>query len=144
MSLLAAQMYTLRDHCKTAVDLAKACERVKKMGYDGVQLSGVVELPGDEMQKILEMSQMQDAVAGLDFQGTGKMVTPLGAALLHAPEMTAGTVIGLDKNCALEMVQAGGVVTDYDKLIDRQLERAAITCTAGFSKIFTEAAKTLS
>ena len=54
MSLLAAQMYTLRDHCKTAVDLAKACERVKKMGYDGVQLSGVVELPGDEMQKILD------------------------------------------------------------------------------------------
>ena len=100
--------------------------------------------PTQEMQKILGMSQMQDAVAGLDFQGTGKMVTPLGATLLHAPEMTAGTVIGLDKNCALEMVQAGGVTTDYDKLIDRQLERAAITCTAGFAKIFTEAAKTLS
>lgn len=97
-----------------------------------------------EMQAILGMPQMQDANAGLDFQGTGKMVTPLGATLLHAPEMTAGKIIGLDKNCALEMVQAGGVVTDYDKLIDRQLERAAITCTAGFSKIFTEAAKTLS
>ena len=100
--------------------------------------------PTQEMQKILEMTQMQDANAGLDFQGTGKMVTPLGASLLHAPEMTSGKIIGLDKNCALEMVQAGGVVTDYDKLIDRQLERAAITCTAGFSKIFTEAAKTLS
>ena len=100
--------------------------------------------PTAEMEKILGMTQMQDANAGLDFQGTGKMVTPLGATLLHAPEMTSGTVIGLDKNCALEMVQAGGVVTDYDKLIDRQLERAAITCTAGFSKIFTEAAKTLS
>ena len=36
------------------------------------------------------------------------------------------------------------VVTDYDKLIDRQLERAAITRTAGFSKIFTEASKALS
>ena len=100
--------------------------------------------PTAQMQQILAMPQMQDATAGLDFQGTGKMVTPLGASLLHAPEMTAGKVIGLDKNCALEMVQAGGVMTDYDKLIDRQLERAAITCTAGFSKIFTEAAKTLS
>ncbi len=100
--------------------------------------------PTAEMQKILAMPQMQDAAAGLDFQGTGKMVTPLGATLLHAPEMTSGKLIGLDKNCALEMVQAGGVVTDYDKLIDRQLERAAITCTAGFAKIFTEAAKTLS
>ena len=100
--------------------------------------------PTAEMQKILALTQMQDSRAGLDFQGTGKMITPMGAALLHAPEMTAGTIIGLDKTCALEMVQAGGVVTDYDKLIDRQLERAAITCTAGFAKIFTEASKALS
>ena len=34
--------------------------------------------------------------------------------------------------------------TDYDRLIDRQLERAAITCTAGFAKIFTGASKKLS
>lgn len=100
--------------------------------------------PTTEMQKILSLKQMQDSNAGLDFQATGKMVTPLGATLLHAPEMTSGKIIGLDKNCALEMVQAGSVVTDYDKLIDRQLERAAISCTAGFSKIFTEASKTLS
>lgn len=100
--------------------------------------------PTGMMQQILSLQQMQDAQAGLEFHGTGKMITPLGAALLHAPEVTAGTVIGLDKNCALEMVQAGGVVTDYDKLIDRQLERAAITCTAGFAKIFDGAAMTLS
>ena len=100
--------------------------------------------PTEQMQKILSLSQMQDANAGLDFQGTGKMITPLGATLIQAPEIAAGKIIGLDKNCALEMVRAGGVTTDYDKLIDRQLERAAITCTAGFSKIFTEASKTLS
>ena len=103
----------------------------------------VILAPTAEMQKLLNLPQMQDATAGLDFQGTGKMVTPLGATLLHAPEMSAGKIIGLDKTCALEMVQAGGVVTDYDKLIDRQLERAAITCTAGFAKIFTEASKIL-
>lgn len=100
--------------------------------------------PTVEMQKILALTQMQDSYAGLDFQATGKMITPMGATLLHAPGMTSGKILGLDKNCALEMVQAGGVVTDYDKLIDRQLERAAITCTAGFAKIFTEAGKALS
>lgn len=99
--------------------------------------------PTAEMQKILSLAQMQDSNSGLNFQGTGKMITPLGATLLHTPEISGNKVIGLDKNCALEMVQAGGVITDYDKLIDRQLERAAITCTAGFSKIFTDAAKTL-
>lgn len=79
-----------------------------------------------------------------DIKVKGRMITPLGASLLHTPELEGGKVIGLDKNCALEMVQAGGVVTDYDKLIDRQLERAAVTCTAGFSKIFTEASKVMS
>ena len=72
------------------------------------------------------------------------MITPLGATLIHAPGMQAGTLIGLDKNYALEMVIAGDVTTEYDKLIDRQLERAAITSIAGFSKIFTDASKAMS
>ena len=99
-----------------------------------------------DMQEILSLSshsQLQDSNVGLDFQTTGRMITPLGASLLHTPELESGKIIGLDKNCALEMVQAGGVVTDYDKLIDRQFERAAVTCTAGFSKIFTEASKVM-
>lgn len=100
--------------------------------------------PTNAMKTILSLSEMKDSRAGLDFQGTGKMITPLGANLLHAPSINVDRVIGLDKNCALEMVQAGGVVTDYDKLIDRQLERAAISCTAGFAKIFNESAKALS
>ena len=100
--------------------------------------------PTDAMKTILGMTEMKDANAGLNFQGTGKMITPLGANLLHAPSISVKKLIGLDKNCALEMVQAGGVVTDYDKLIDRQLERAAITCTAGFAKIFKESSKALS
>jgi hypothetical protein len=95
--------------------------------------------PTHAMQKILDMNEMKDSTAGLNFQGTGKMITPLGATLLHGTTMSQGKVIGLDKNCALEMVQAGDVVTDYDKLIDRQLERAAISCTAGFAKIFKDA-----
>ena len=41
------------------------------------------------------------------------------------------------------MVQAGEVSVEYDKLIDRQLERAAITSISGFGKIMTPAAKVL-
>lgn len=100
--------------------------------------------PTSAMKKLLSLDEMKDSNAGLNFQGTGKMITPLGANLLHAPSITTDKIIGIDKNCALEMVQAGDVVTDYDKLIDRQLERAAISCTAGFAKIFNESAKALS
>ena len=67
----------------------------------------------------------------------------MGANVIHTPEITGNYIIGVDKNCALEMVKAGDVQTEYDKLIDRQLERAAITFIAGFGKIFTGSAKVL-
>ena len=40
-------------------------------------------------------------------------------------------------------VQGSDVTVEYDKLIDRQLERAAITSISGFAKLFSEAAKVL-
>lgn len=95
------------------------------------------------VQKVLGVAEFKDAQAGLNFQGTGKLVAPLGAQLLHVRDVPDKTLIGIDRSCALEMVQAGEVQVDYDKLIDRQLERAAITVIAGFSKIFSGAVKVL-
>lgn len=99
--------------------------------------------PTAAMQKLLETTELKDSTAGQTFHGTGKMVTPLGAKLIHTQAISDDLIIGMDKNCALEMVVAGDVVTDYDKLIDRQLERAAITSIAGFAKIYKDAAKKL-
>ena len=94
---------------------------------------------------MLKLTEFQNPLTGLNFQGTGKLTTPMGAKLLRTSAMTGGRLIGLDKRYALEMVQSGdGVAVEYDKLIDRQLERAAITTTCGFAKIFAEAAKVLS
>lgn len=92
---------------------------------------------------MLNISEFKDSAAGLNFHATGKMITPIGAELIRSSAVPAGTVIGLDKRCALEMVKAGEVMTEYDKLIDRQLERAAITSIAGFAKIFTDASRKL-
>lgn len=94
--------------------------------------------PTDAMKKILAMDEMKDGASGLNFQSSGKMITPLGANLLHTDAITDDLIIGLDKNCALEMVKATDVITDYDKLIDRQLERATVSCIAGFAKIFKD------
>ncbi len=95
------------------------------------------------VKDLLSIPEFKDAVAGLNFQGTGKLISPLGAKLLHAPQMEPGKIIGLDKTCALEMVQAGGVTTDSDRLIDRQLERTAISVTAGFARLFDGAVRVL-
>ena len=100
-------------------------------------------VPGGTMVKLLSLSELQDAAAGLNFQGTGALATPLGAELVRSGCVTDGTIIGLDRRYALEMVQAGEVSVEYDKLIDRQLERAAITSISGFGKIMPEAAKVL-
>ena len=71
------------------------------------------------------------------------MITPLGANLLHVPGISGTKLVAFDKNCALEMVQSGGVITDHDKLIDRQLERASISCITGFAKLFPDSVKVL-
>ena len=99
---------------------------------------------GDVMLQMLKLAQMQDAAAGQDFHGTGKLITPMGAKVLRTSALPAGTIIGLDKNYALELVKAGDVMVEYDKLIDRQLERAAITTISGYAKIFEDASRVLS
>ena len=67
----------------------------------------------------------------------------MGARVLRTSAVPAGKIIGLDKNYALEMVKAGDVMVEYDKLIDRQLERAAITTISGYAKIFENASQVL-
>lgn len=96
----------------------------------------------DVSAMLLNMSEFRDAHAGLNFHGSGAMITPLGAKLLKSADITS-KLIALDKNCALEMVTAGGIETDFDRLIDRQLERAAITQISGFAKIFADASKVM-
>ena len=90
---------------------------------------------------MLNLPEFKDSAAGLNFHATGKMITPIGAELIRSGSLESGKIIGLDKNCALEMVKAGDVMTEYDKLIDRQLERAAISTITGFSTIFSDAVK---
>ena len=98
----------------------------------------------DVAKRILALNEVKDAQAGLDFQGTGRNITPLGAKLICSPWVNANTIIGLDKNCALQMIQSGKVTLDYNKLIDKQIEKAGISVRAGFAKIFAGAIKIIS
>lgn len=153
--------YIARAQLKDAVDVllsgdgnSNPCKGITAVSTEKISYEDLVKLwaelspyemttilaPTDAMTKLLAMSELKDSVAGQSFHGTGNMVTPLGAKLVHTTSVPSGTIIGIDKNCALEMVQAGDIITDYDKLIDRQLERATISCISGFAKIFNDAA----
>ena len=95
------------------------------------------------MTQMLKIPELQNPMTGLNFQGTGKFATPLGAQLHRTSAVADGVIIGLDNRYALELVRAGDVLVEYDKLIDRQLERAAITSISGFGKICDGAAAVL-
>ncbi len=96
------------------------------------------------MTKLLKIPELQNPQAGLNFQGTGAFGTPLGAQLYRTGTVADNKIIGLDNRYALELVRAGDVLVEYDKLIDQQLERAAITSISGFAKICDGAACVLS
>ena len=100
-------------------------------------------VPNDMMLAMLKLDEFQNPLTGLNFQGTGKLSTPMGAKLLRTAAVPAGTIIGLDKNYALEHICGSEIMVEYDKLIDRQLERAAITSISGFAKPYQEASKIL-
>ncbi len=53
LSQVAAQLYTVRDHCQTAADFAATAKKIRAIGYPAVQLSGVGPIPEDEIVAIL-------------------------------------------------------------------------------------------
>lgn len=53
-SQIACQMYTLRDFTKTPADIAKTLARVKKIGYDAIQISAFGPIDPKELANILK------------------------------------------------------------------------------------------
>ena len=49
---LAAQLYTVRDFCKTAADLAATAKKIREIGYPAVQVSGIGQIPDEEVVRI--------------------------------------------------------------------------------------------
>lgn len=111
--------------------------------FDPYNMNTMLVSP-DIMAALLHFPEFQNPLTGLNFQGTGALTTPLGAKLIKTPAVPNGMIIGLDKGYALEMISASDVSVEYDRLIDKQLERAAITSISGFAKLYTDASKTLS
>lgn len=50
---LAAQLYTVREFCKTGADLAATAARIREIGYTAVQISGIGPIADDEVVRIM-------------------------------------------------------------------------------------------
>ena len=54
ISQVAIQLFTLRDYCKTAADYADTLKKVREIGYQAIQISGVGPIPAEELRSIAE------------------------------------------------------------------------------------------
>jgi sugar phosphate isomerase/epimerase len=51
---IAAQLYTVRDFCKTPDEIAKSMKKIKDIGFEAVQVSGLGPIETSELKKILD------------------------------------------------------------------------------------------
>lgn len=89
--------------------------------------------------KILAFDEMNKTIS----TEAGRMVTPFGAEIVVSSAVGDDVIIGIDRNCALELIRGGEVVVEVDKLISKLSEAAAVAVNAGFSVISASAVKVL-
>ncbi len=51
---IAAQLYTVREFCKTPEDIAKSMRKIKEIGFDAVQASGLGPIDTAELKRMLD------------------------------------------------------------------------------------------
>lgn len=89
--------------------------------------------------KIAAMDQLSDSSADAD----GRFILPFGSELIKTSAAGADTIIGIDRDYALEFITSTELVMETDKLIDRQLDQMTASITCGFRKITPVAVKVL-
>ena len=96
----------------------------------------------DNITKMMSNTYFSAPDFGMKLGCSGGFKTPLGFDIIIANGQEK-LAVGFDKNYALEQVIAQDITVDSDRLIDKQLERTAITTISGFSKIIGDAVKCL-
>jgi sugar phosphate isomerase/epimerase len=79
---VGAQLYSLRDYCKTTEDFAETLKKVADMGYTSVQVSGTCEYEADWLSERLKENGL---TCDLTHYSVDKMMAdPSGVADFHA------------------------------------------------------------
>ena len=65
---IAAQLYTLRDFCKTPEDTANTFRKVREIGYEAVQVSGLGPIDPHELRKIADDNGLEICATHIQYQ----------------------------------------------------------------------------
>ncbi len=110
-------------------DLASLCGKFKDFSLNTVIASPAV------LAEILTMDQMVESSS----DDPGKAMLPFGARILKTAQLDDNTIIGIDKDFALEMISGTDLIMETDKLIDSQTSTITVSVQAGFRSIMSDA-----
>ncbi len=65
---IAAQLYTIRDFTKTPAEVAKSMAKIRDIGYDAVQISGMGPIDPTECRKIMDDNGLEVAATHIGFE----------------------------------------------------------------------------
>ncbi|MEI8245854.1 MAG: sugar phosphate isomerase/epimerase [Lentisphaerota bacterium] len=126
---IAAQLFTLRDFLKTPEDIAASLKKVKQIGYDAVQVSGMGPIAEEELVKILDGEGL---ICCATHEPGGKIVNETAAVIerlnklnckytaypfphkVPASETEAVGIAQQLENAAVAMAAAGQVLTYHN------------------------------
>lgn len=77
-SVLAAQLYTLRDFTKTVEDIRATFARVRSLGYEAVQVSGMGAIEPEQLRDIAEETQLRIIATHIPY---GRIVDEVDAVI---------------------------------------------------------------
>lgn len=66
--VIGIQLYTLRDHIQNAADFDSTLARLKAMGVDTVQISGIGDFPAEEQKAVLDKHGMKVCVTHKSYE----------------------------------------------------------------------------
>ncbi|MDQ8734324.1 sugar phosphate isomerase/epimerase [Paenibacillus sp. LHD-38] len=59
LSNIAVQLYTLREYCKTEADLEQSLRKVKEIGYQAVQVSGIGPIASEKVKELADAAGLR-------------------------------------------------------------------------------------
>lgn len=77
-TVIAAQLYTLRDFLKTPGDIADTFKKVSKIGYEAVQVSGMGPIDPVELKKIADAEGLKICATHISFE---RMLDDIGSVI---------------------------------------------------------------
>lgn len=144
--VITAIMPTSVVNTTAASEIAYA-DVVKLWSAFGSYTPNVIIGASSTISALLNVDQVKDLHTDAHIHGCNQFINPASANLIvHESLKTTDSekLLVFDKDFAVQMVQSGNLTIEYDKVIDQQLNQAAISVIRGFSPICTDAIKCLS